>query len=196
VWLPSCRGLAAIVKSGEFHLLSHLWVLDYVNRIMANSHSEYLLLTLKKVDINRKDPLFSYQIEVTWSSHPLFGCCTELQLTCLPPQSTLPHFQHKTGSGERTYTEFERFALHLTLIYEDIFVPALPDVTVSTFAGQRPDDEGGILLSRIQRWINRVTSHPRFKSSHLLREFVESGHGVGALENWHRERYPTLLNID
>lgn len=155
---------------------------------MANSHSEYLLLTLKKVDINRKDPLFSYQIEVTWSSHPLFGCCTELQLTCLPPQSTLPHFQHKTGSGERTYAEFERFALHLTLVYEDIFVPALPDVTVSTFAGQRPEDEGGILVSRMQRWINRITSHPRFKSSHLLREFAESGHGVGELENWHRQK--------
>ncbi|CAO3683670.1 unnamed protein product [Umbelopsis vinacea] len=134
---------------------------------MANSHSEYLLLTLKKVDINRKDPLFSYQIE-----------------------STLPHFQHKTGSGERTYAEFERFALHLTLVYEDIFVPVLPDVTVSTFAGQRPEDEGGILVSRMQRWINRITSHPRFKSSHLLREFAESGHGFLPLDkptSFHRQ---------
>lgn len=106
--------------------------------------------------------------------------CT-FQLTAsrrLATQSTLPHFQNKTGAGERSYAEFDRLASHLTLVYEDLYVPALPDVSVSTSAGQRPDDEDGILLSRMQRWIDRITSHPTFKSSELVREFAESGHGV------------------
>ncbi|CAO3676967.1 unnamed protein product [Umbelopsis ramanniana] len=134
---------------------------------MANIHSDFLSLTLKRVDINRKDPLFLYQIE-----------------------TTLPTFQNKTGSGERTYSEFERLASHLTLFHEDLFVPALPDISVSTSTGQRPDDEDNVLIARMQRWINRITSHPRFKASELVREFAESGQGFLPLDkpvSFHRQ---------
>ncbi|KAI8576855.1 hypothetical protein K450DRAFT_254617 [Umbelopsis ramanniana AG] len=134
---------------------------------MANIHTDFLSLTLKRVDINRKDPLFLYQIE-----------------------TTLPTFQNKSGSGERTYSEFERLASHLTLFYEDLYVPALPDLSVSTSNGQRPDDEDNVLIARMQRWINRITSHPRFKASELVREFVESGQGFLPLDkpvSFHRQ---------
>jgi hypothetical protein len=90
----------------------------------------------------------------------------------------LPTYAHKTGRGERTYSEFERLATHLTLVHEDLFVPALPDMTVSTLTGQRPEDEDNILLARMQRWMNLITGHPVFKYSELVREFSESGQGV------------------
>ncbi|KAH8556493.1 Vps5 C terminal like-domain-containing protein [Umbelopsis sp. PMI_123] len=134
---------------------------------MASIHSEFLSLTLKRVDISRKDPLFIYQIE-----------------------TTLPTFQHKTSSGERTYSEFERLASHLTLLYEDLFVPALPDLSVSTVSGQRPEDEENVLIARIRRWVNRITTHPRFKASELVREFAESGQGFLPLDkpvSFHRQ---------
>ncbi|KAI9287110.1 Vps5 C terminal like-domain-containing protein [Umbelopsis sp. AD052] len=134
---------------------------------MANIHTDFLSLTLKRVDVNRKDPLFLYQIE-----------------------TTLPTFQNKNSSGERTYSEFERLASHLTLFYEDLYVPALPDLSVSTSNGQRPDDEDNVLIARMQRWINRITSHPRFKASELVREFAESGQGFLPLDkpvSFHRQ---------
>ncbi|KAG2186430.1 hypothetical protein INT43_002868 [Umbelopsis isabellina] len=92
-------------------------------------------------------------------------------------ESNLRSYQHKTGRGERTYSEFERLATHLTLVHEDLFVPALPDMTVSVIAGQRPEDEDKLLLARMQRWINLITSHPVFKYSDLVKEFAESGQG-------------------
>jgi hypothetical protein len=116
-------------------------------------------------------------------------------LTYALPQTTLPTFQHKTSSGERTYSEFERLASHLTLLYEDLFVPALPDLSVSTVSGQRPEDEENVLIARIRRWVNRITTHPLFKASELVREFAESGQGVSMNEWWEKGNYCETIKL-
>ncbi|KAJ2962322.1 hypothetical protein NQZ79_g2568 [Umbelopsis isabellina] len=50
-------------------------------------------------------------------------------------------------------------------------------MTVTTITEQRPEDEDKLLLARMQRWINLITSHAVFKYSELVREFAESGQG-------------------
>ncbi|ORY93160.1 hypothetical protein BCR43DRAFT_367165 [Syncephalastrum racemosum] len=142
-------------------------------RATLECRQDRLCLNITTVDYNRRDPVF-------W----------------IEAMSALLKYRHKQRRVPRYYSELVKLHDHLLATLDDSYIPAIPPCPIPRY------DKQGNLLARswwlqlsttrakdghlsseegpeamIQRWLDRVASHPRAQESEALREFIESDTG-------------------
>lgn len=96
--------------------------------------------------------------------------------------TTLPRFRTTTFRDiRRTYNEFVKFFDHMNGNNPECFVPSLPMAVSSAGAGTEEDEVK--LKSRMQKWLDRVSSNPILARDEEFIHFVEGDFGYTPVAN-------------